>query len=94
VRFDHLLMSRSEVELQRRVDILVKTIEKEGEQVRMPDVEMQSEQEEVEIDEELRIRVGQRVDSEMTESKVEIVVDDFEGLEEAALKGLKKQRLN
>jgi SWI/SNF-related matrix-associated actin-dependent regulator of chromatin subfamily A member 5 len=29
VRFDHLLMSRSEVELQRRVDILVKTIEKE-----------------------------------------------------------------
>ncbi len=30
VRFDHLLMSRSEVELQRRVDILVKTIEKEG----------------------------------------------------------------
>ena len=32
VRFDHLLMSRSEVELQRRVDILVKTIEKEIEQ--------------------------------------------------------------
>ncbi len=29
VRFDHLLMSRNEVELQRRVDILVKTIEKE-----------------------------------------------------------------
>ena len=32
VRFDHLLMSRSDVELQRRVDILVKTIEKENEQ--------------------------------------------------------------
>ena len=32
VKFDHLLMSRSEVELQRRVDILVKTIEKEIEQ--------------------------------------------------------------
>jgi hypothetical protein len=31
VRFDHLLMSRSDVELQRRVDILVKTIEKENE---------------------------------------------------------------
>lgn len=29
VRFDHLLMSRNEQELQRRVDILVKTIEKE-----------------------------------------------------------------
>ena len=29
MRFDHLLMSRNEVELQRRVDILVKTIEKE-----------------------------------------------------------------
>lgn len=31
VRFDHLLMSRSEVELQRRVDVLVKSIEKEAE---------------------------------------------------------------
>ncbi len=29
VRFDHLLMSRNENELLRRVDILVKTIEKE-----------------------------------------------------------------
>ena len=58
VRFDHLLMSRNEVELQRRVDILVKTIEKEIEiEQRAPrkqnqaiedinneDAEMQSEQ--------------------------------------------------
>jgi hypothetical protein len=28
-RFDHLLLSRSEIELQRRVDILVKSMEKE-----------------------------------------------------------------
>jgi hypothetical protein len=31
VRFDHLLMSRNEAELQKRIDILVKTIEKENE---------------------------------------------------------------
>lgn len=28
-RFDHLFLSRSEIDLQRRVDILVKAIEKE-----------------------------------------------------------------
>ena len=32
VRFDHLVMSRSVQELQKRVDILVKSIEKELEQ--------------------------------------------------------------
>lgn len=63
VRFDHLLMSRNELELQKRVDILVKTIEKEGEVEERPkkvpvysDVEMLSEPEE--IDDEMRIRVG------------------------------------
>lgn len=42
VRFDHLLMSRSEVELQRRVDILVKTIEKEIELVNNPNAVFKS----------------------------------------------------
>ena len=65
VRFDHLLMSRNEVELQRRVDILVKTIEKEIENeakaprsnktyqddMMMNDVEMLSHQE---SDEEMK----------------------------------------
>ena len=31
-RFDHLFLSRNEAELQRRVDILVKALEKEEEQ--------------------------------------------------------------
>ena len=58
------------------------------------DVEMQSEPEEMELDEDLRIRVGQRADSDMSDSKIEVVVDDFEGLEEAAQVGPKRQRLN
>ena len=67
VRFDHLLMSRNEVELQRRVDILVKTIEKEIENeakapratktshddVMLNDVEMLSDQDQ-DSDEEMK----------------------------------------
>ena len=41
VRFDHLLMSRNEVELQRRVDVLVKTIEKEIELANNPNAQQQ-----------------------------------------------------